>query len=58
MITIQEFRKQIRSDISVRDFQTVLLICQRNKIKTMEQLHEYLKQNAMMAVEIHTGGAR
>lgn len=55
MITIQEFRKQIRRDISVRDFQTVLLICQRNKIKTMEQLYEYIKQNTMMAIEIDTG---
>lgn len=58
MITIQEFRKQIRSDISVRDFQIVLMICQRNKIKTMEQLHAFIKDNALMGVELHTGGAR
>lgn len=55
MITIQEFRKEIRSDISVRDFQIVLMICQRNKIKTMEQLHAFIKENALMGVELYAG---
>ena len=58
MITIQEFKKEIRSDISVKDFQIVLMICQRNKIKTMEQLHAYIKENALMGVDLYTGGAR
>lgn len=58
MITIQEFKKEIRSDIGVKDFQIVLMICQRENIKTMEQLHAFIKDNALMGVELYTGGAR
>ena len=53
MITIQEFRERIRADISVKDFQIVLMICQRNKIKNWAQFYAYIKENHIMAVEMY-----
>ena len=53
MITIQEFRKQIRSDISIKDFQVVLLLCQRTKIKNWAQFRAYIRNNALMSVEMY-----
>lgn len=53
MITIQEFRERVRSDVSVKDFQMIYLLCQLNKIENWAQFRAYVRDNALMSVEIY-----